>query len=59
MTIKAYRSTRYNGDRTPRQPRHPHETRRSGSFWGVSWQLEDTEDDNLDAMPGLRSNGRR
>jgi hypothetical protein len=40
MTIKAYRSTRYNADRMPKQPQRT-PTRRTGSFWGVTWQIED------------------
>ena len=39
MTIKAYRSTRYNTDRMPRQ--HKAQPKRTGSFWGVTWQLDD------------------
>ena len=56
MTIKAYRSTRYNTDRMPRQ--HKAQPKRSGSFWGVTWQLEDIEDESWDAMPGRRTNRR-
>ena len=56
MTIKAYRSTRYNTDRTPRQ--HKAQPKRSGSFWGITWEIEDIEDDGWDAMPGRRQ-GRR
>jgi len=53
MTIKAYRSTRYNADRTPRQ--HKSQPKRSGSFWGVTWTAEDYDDGNdWDAMPGKR-----
>ena len=57
MTIKAYRSTRYNADRMPKQAKRP-TTRRAGSLWGVSWQAEDLEDESWDAMPG-RHEGRR
>ena len=58
MTIKAYRSTRYNSDRTPKQ--HKPQPKRSGSIWGVTWTAEDYDDDgNWDAMPGRRSDGRR
>ena len=56
MTIKAYRSTRYNTDRMPRQ--HKAQPKRTGSFWGISWQADDADDSDWDAMPGQR-NGRR
>jgi hypothetical protein len=58
MTIKAYRSTRYNAERMPKTPKRQ-ETRRTGSFWGVSWQLDDDLDDaDWDALPGRPSSRR-
>jgi hypothetical protein len=52
MTIKAYRSTRYSADRTPKQ--HKPQPKRTGSIWGVTWTSESFDDDNWDAMPGHR-----
>jgi hypothetical protein len=57
MTIKAYRSARYNADRTLKQ--HKPQPKRSGSFWGVTWTAEDYDDDNnWDAVPGKRRSQR-
>jgi len=56
MTIKAYRSTRYNSGRTPRQ--HKAQPKRSGSFWGVTWTAESFDDEDWDAMPGRRESRR-
>ena len=55
-TIKAYRSTRYSADRTPKQ--HKPQPKRTGSIWGVTWTTEDFDDDNWDAMPGRRQSRR-
>ena len=30
------------------------EMRRTGSFWGVIWQLDDLDDNDWDAMPSRR-----
>jgi hypothetical protein len=49
MTIKAYR--RKNMERTPKLQRPP-QPRRSGSFWGISWQADDFDDGDWDATPG-------
>jgi hypothetical protein len=56
MTIKAYRTTRYNAGRLPRQ--HKPQPRRSGSFWGVTWTAEDFQDEDRDETP-VRHDGRR
>jgi hypothetical protein len=56
MTIKAYRSTRYSADRTPKQ--HKPQPKRTGSFWGVTWTAENADDNDWDNMPG-RHAGRR
>ena len=42
MTLKAYRTKRYDTDNKPRNTRTP-ATRSSGFFWGMSWQLEDDD----------------
>jgi hypothetical protein len=54
MTIKACRSTRYNTDRMPKQ--HRAQPKRTGSFWGVTWEIDDSQDASWDAMPGRRTN---
>ena len=53
MTIKAYRSTRHNSDRMPKQ--HKPQPKRTGSFWGISWTAEAYKDDDWDVLPGRRS----